>query len=51
MEYNEFRDKEKINELLLKYDFAKELIEEVYSCSQIINDLDIKMEKIRKKLI
>lgn len=34
-----------------KDDIPKELIEEVYSCSQIINDLDIKMENLRKKLI
>lgn len=34
-----------------KNNIPKELIEEVYSCSQVINDLDIKMENLRKKLI
>lgn len=34
-----------------KGNLPKELIEEVYSCSQVIKDLDIKMEDLRKKLI
>lgn len=34
-----------------KNNIPQELIEEVYSCSQVINDLDIKMENLRKKMI
>lgn len=34
-----------------KDDIPSDIIEEVYSCSQVINDLDLKMEKIKQKLI
>lgn len=34
-----------------KSDIPQDIIEEVYSCSQVINDLDIKMEQLRKKII
>ena len=34
-----------------KSDIPQDIIQEVYSCSQVINDLDIKMEQLRKKMI